>query len=176
MVQDGSEPMQGGPEVPEEQPIGNEGEATSRPGEAWREVLVQIDALGDAVGAWTRAAINDPENRRHAAEIRGKLEAIASRVAGTIDDASKTDVGSAVVDGAEKTGRAIVDTSEKLADAAAPHVASALSGLAGVFGLAAERVGKAAERPAPAAPPVPEPADEAASESEHNASEDEPEL
>jgi hypothetical protein len=109
-------------------------------------VVVQLDALGESVGAWTRAAINDPENRRHAAEIRAKLEAMTRRVASTVDDASKTEVGSAVVEGAEKTGQVIADASGKVADAATPHVVSALSGLAGVFGKAAEKVGRAAEK------------------------------
>lgn len=117
-------------------------------GDAWHEVVVQIDALGSAVSAWTRSAIEDPENRRHAAEIRAKLESITHRVASTIDEASKTEVGSAVVDGAEKTGQAVVDAGGKVVEAAAPHVASALTGLAGILGSAAERVGKATAKPA----------------------------
>jgi len=146
MVQDDQEATSSASPEPESQPSG----ATTSPGagDAWRSVVVQIDALGDAVGAWTRAAIDDPENRRHATEIRAKLESITHRVAATIDEASKTDVGSAVVEGAEKTGQAISDAGGKVADAAAPHVASALTGLAGVLGKAAERVGRAAERPA----------------------------
>lgn len=127
--------------------------ADASTGEAWREVMVQIDALGDAVSAWAHKAVNDPENRRHAAEIRSKLDSVASRVAETVDRATKTEVGSTVAESAEKTGQAFVDAGEKVAEAAAPHVATALTGLAGMLGKAAERVGRAVEGPAETATP-----------------------
>jgi len=155
MTQDNHDPAPPAPEPP-----ASDTAAPSRPGDAWRDVLVQIDALGDAVGAWTKATINDPDNRRQAAEIGAKLDTVAKKVATSFDEASKTEVGSTVVGTAEKTGRAVMDAGEKAAEAAAPHVASALSGLAGVLGKAAERVGRAAERPshaAEASPAAPSP-------------------
>jgi len=152
MTQDNHDPAPPAPEPPAADTA-----AAPRPGDAWRDVLVQIDALGEAVGEWTKATINDPDNRRQAAEIGAKLETVANKVATSFDEASKTEVGSAVVGTAEKTGRAVVDAGEKVAEAAAPHVASALSGLAGVLGKAAERVGRAAERPSGAAGESPEP-------------------
>lgn len=128
-----------------ESPSAPDPAAASTPGEAWREVVTQIEALGTAVGTWTRAAIDDPQNRQRAAEIRTRLEGVAAMAADSVDQVTKTEVGSAVVDTAEKTGQAIVDAGGKVADAAAPHVANALSGLAGMFGKAAERVERASQ-------------------------------
>ena len=156
MVQDDNETTTADSTASEEPQVAADGPSAGA-GDAWHEVVVQIDALGSAVSAWTRSAIDDPENRRHAAEIRSRLESMTHRVATTIDEASKSEVGSAVVDGAEKTGQAVVEAGGKVAEAAAPHVASALTGLAGFLGSAAERVGRATEKPTQ--PPAHEAAD-----------------
>lgn len=117
------------------------------PGDAWREVMTQIDALGDSMSRWMKAAATDPENRRHAAEIKAKLEAVGEKIGEAMDDASRSDIGRSVQEAADKTGRAVVDVSGKVAAEAGPAVSSALTGLAGLLGKAADRVGKAADRP-----------------------------
>lgn len=121
-------------------------------GEAWREVIVQLDVLADSMGRWAKAAVNDPENRRHAEEIRAKLDSVGDRIAATVDDATKTDIGRTVQHAAEQTGRAVVEAGGKVAAEAAPVVASVLGGVAGFLGKAADRVSQAAEKPAATEP------------------------
>jgi len=142
-----TEDAQAGSAVGESAPQ-DAGDAGPRTKEAWRDVLTQIDALGESIGRWAKAAVNDPENRRHASEIRDKLDAVGAKIGSAFDEATQTDIGRKVADAADKTGKTIVDVSGKVAEEAAPAVASALSGLAGLLGKAAERVGQAAERPA----------------------------
>ncbi len=134
------------PPAPTEQPSDG-----PRMGDAWRDVLSQIDALGESMGRWAHAAVNDPENRRHAEDIKIKLEAMSTRVGQALDDAAKSDVGRSVSEAATKVGAAATEAGTKVADEVAPHVANALSGLADVLGKAAEKV----ERKTGAAPPAP---------------------
>jgi len=125
------------------------------PKDAWREVLAQIDALGDSMTRWAKAAVNDPENRRHADEIKARLDSVGSKVASTFDEATKTDIGKSVQQAAETTGKAVVEAGGKVAAEAAPVVASALSGFAGMLGKAAERVSTAADKRTSAPEPAP---------------------
>jgi len=121
-------------------------ESAAGPREAWAEVLTQIDALADSMGRWAKAAMNDPENRRHAAEIKAKLDTVGAKLSSAVDDATKTDIGRSVHEAADKTGQAVVDVSGKVAQEAAPAVAGVLTGFADLLGKAADKVGKAAEK------------------------------
>ncbi len=118
--------------------------------DAWRDVLTQLDTLGDSMSRWAKAAVNDPENRRHAAEIRSKIDAMSAKVTSTVDEATHTEVGRSVAEAADKTGRAIADAGGKVAQETAPAVASALTSLAEFLGKAAERVGQTVEEKAAA--------------------------
>ena len=113
--------------------------------DAWRDVLAQLDTLGDSMSRWAKAAVNDPENRRHAAEIRSKIDAMSAKVTSTVDEATHTEVGRSVAEAADKTGKAIADAGGKVAQETAPAVASALTSLADFLGKAAERVGQTAD-------------------------------
>ena len=77
---------------------------------------------------------------------------------------TSSDFGQQVTQGAQQAGDAIGDAAQQVSAAAAPHVATALSGLASIFGNAAAKVDEAvsrdrapeppaeASRPAPAGP------------------------
>jgi len=138
-----------------EEPASADEPAAAGPKDAWRDVLAQIDALGDSMTRWAKAAVNDPENRRHADEIKAKFDSVGDKIAATFDDATKTEIGKSVQQAAETTGKAVVEAGGKVAAEAAPVVVSALSGFAGMLGKAAERVSTAADRrtSAPAAAP-----------------------
>ena len=168
---------------PAEQPGPNAGpetdQASTTAGEAWAEVVTRMGELSDAVSAWARAAADNPENRRHLDDVRNGVNNVAKEAAAAFDSVTSTDFGQQVKSGAEEAGTAIGDAAQKVSDAAAPHVATAFAGLAGVFGRAAQKVEEAAARqkdsagaaeseatasdgtaapkpPAPPAPPVPD--------------------
>ncbi len=125
-------------------------DATAETGTAdsWQDVVRQLDALGVAIGRWARAAVNDPDNRKHAEEFKGHMEKMADSVAGAIDNVSNTDVGQQFKEAANKTGEAFKTAGEKVSDEVAPRMVSAFRATAEKLHQAAERL----EHPAEAAP------------------------
>jgi hypothetical protein len=121
-------------------------------GEAWSDVVTSLAHLGDSIAAWTRAAADNPENRRHLEEVRAGVGDIARKADAAFSSVASSDFGQQVKDGAADAGQAIGDTAQKVSDAAAPHVATAFAGLADAFGRAAARVNEAAARPTEAGP------------------------
>lgn len=108
-------------------------------GEAWRDVLSQLDEFGAAVGRWMKAAVNDPDNRAHAAEIKAKMESIASSLGDAVDKAADSEVGQSFKEAAEKTGEAFKKAGEKISEEVGPS-------LAGAFRSAAEKFREAAAK------------------------------
>lgn len=123
---------------------------------AWKDVLAQLDGLAEAAGRWTRAAVDDPENRERARELRDHIEQMANNVGDTIDgavsDAKATDVGDAFKDAAVKTGDAFKTVGAAFTNEVAPKMATA-------FRSAAEGMNRAAERMERPSPPPPPPSD-----------------
>ena len=126
-------------------------------GQEWSAVVAQMGALGDAIAAWARAAVNDPDAQRHLDEVRSGVNAIARKAEGAFNDVAASDFGQQVRQGAQQTGAAIGDTAQMVSEAAAPHVANAFAGLADVFGKAAQKVNEtiAAQPVATQATPAP---------------------
>lgn len=116
-------------------------------GEAWRDVLSQLDALGDAMSRWTRAAVNDPENRARAYEVKAHVEQMANKVSDAVGDAVETDIGQQIKDAAVKTGEALKAGATKVGDEVAPRMASAFRVAAEKLHQVAERMEKPAEAP-----------------------------
>lgn len=106
---------------------------------AWREVVEGLDALGEAIGRWAKAAVNDTENKRRADELSAKLEGFVSEVGDTIKGAGESEVGQSFREAAGKTGDAFRQAGEKLSDEIGPK-------LSGAFKSAAERLGQAAQK------------------------------
>ncbi len=116
-------------------------------GDAWHDVMAQLDALGEAMGRWARAATHDPENRERAHELKQHMEKMASTVGGAVDEAISADVGQSLRDAATKTGEAFRAAGDRVADEVAPRVAGAFRVTAEKLHQAAERMeGKAPER------------------------------
>jgi len=97
--------------------------------DAWRDVLTQLDALGSAVGRWIKAAVNDPDNRAHAEQIKTKMQEITSSVSDVVDKASESEVGQSFKEAAEKTGEALKKAGEKISEEVGPSLAGAFAAL-----------------------------------------------
>lgn len=122
---------------------------TAGSGEAWRDVVTQLNGLGEAIGRWASAAASDPAYREHAAEFKAGVERIASSIGDAFDDATKSDVGQQFADAATKTGEAFKTAGERVSQEAAPRIASAFGKAAATLQRAAERMERAevAEEP-----------------------------
>ena len=122
--------------------------------EAWADVVARMGELSDAVSAWAKSATDNPENRRRLDDVRRGVDDMASKADSAFAHVTSTEFGQQVRSGAEEAGQAIGDAAQKVSDAAAPHVASAFAGLAGVFGRAAQKVEEAAARQTHTAAPA----------------------
>jgi len=135
------------PPAGEEAGPGGGGPADEHATAAWHDVIAQLDSLGEAIGRWTRAAVNDPDNRQRAEELKEHVETMAHNVSAAVDEASssaaKSDVGQAFKEAAEKTGDALKAAGERFTEEVAPRMASAFRGAAEKLHQAAERM----ERP-----------------------------
>ncbi len=134
--------------------------------EAWAEVVSRMGELSTAVAAWAKAAADNPENRRRLDEVKNGVNDMAKQADAAFAHVTSSDFGQQVKSGAEEAGAAIGDAAQKVSEAAAPHVATAFAGLAGMFGKAAEKVEEAAQRQRTAAEPSAEPAAEEAAAAE----------
>ncbi|PKQ29512.1 MAG: hypothetical protein CVT60_05010 [Actinobacteria bacterium HGW-Actinobacteria-10] len=122
--------------------------------EAWRDVVEQLNGLGEAIGRWATAAASDPAYREHAAEFKAGVEKITSSIGDAFDDASKSDVGQQFAQAATKTGEAFKTAGERVSQEAAPRIASAFGKAAATLQRAAERMERADETGSPATGPV----------------------
>lgn len=109
-------------------------------GALWRDVLTQIEALGDAVGRWASASMNDPDNRRRAEELKDTLEGMGRTVGDTVDKATKTEVGQTAANAAKQAGETIRDMGEKFGQEVGPHIIGAFKAAADGLKNAAERM------------------------------------
>ena len=155
---------------PEARPAGDSGaetppsaETNRSAGEAWADVVVRMNELGMAVTTWTKAAADNPDNRRHLDDVRNGVNDMAKQADAAFSRVTSAEFSQQVKSGAGEAGQAIGGAAQKVSDAAAPHVATAFSGIAGVFGRAAQKVEEAAARQkehvaaaGATAPPAPE--------------------
>lgn len=135
-----AEQQAGGPEAAEpDGAAGAEVEDRSEAAAAWREVLDGLESLGVAIGRWTKAAVDDPENRERADELSDKLEGFVTEVGSTVKRAVDSEVGESFREAAGKTGEAFRQAGERISEEVGPK-------LAGAFKSAATRLGEAAQR------------------------------
>lgn len=109
-------------------------------GDAWHDVIAQLDEFGAAVGRWVKAAMNDPDNKAHAAEIKAKMEGIAASLGDAVDKAADSEVGQSFKDAAEKTGEAFKKAGEKISEEVGPSLAGAFRSAADKFRDAAAKM------------------------------------
>ncbi len=134
-------------------------------GDAWNEVVARMGDLGQALSAWAKSAADDPANKARLDSVRSGVDEMARQAGDAFGKVASTDFGQQVSQGAQQAGDAIGGAAQQVSDAAAPHVATALSGLAGFFGSAAAKMDeavnrdrsadKSADKDATPAPPVP---------------------
>lgn len=108
--------------------------------EAWRAVVAELDALGDAVGRWAKAAVHDPDNRRRANEFRERVERLGSKIGEAFEGGTESDAALKVRAAAEKAGDALRGVGERLNEDVAPAMASAFETIADKVRDAAERM------------------------------------
>lgn len=126
----------------------------------WADVKRSLDELGAALTKWASAVKDDPENRRHAAQIKEQFESMGKDMGKIIDSATDSgfvkDMGSA----AGKAGEAVTDAAHTLGREVRPFMAAAFRTAAEGMRVVAEKVDDSAARktaaaPAPAAPEPP---------------------
>jgi hypothetical protein len=128
--------------------------------DAWNDVVSRMSELGIALSAWAKSAADDPQNKQRLEQVRAGVDEMARQADVAFGRVTSSDFGQQVSQGAQQAGDAIGGAAQQVSDVAAPHVATALSGLAGVFGRAAAKVDeavnrdRAAEKPADAAAPA----------------------
>lgn len=155
MSDDTAAPQEEQVEVMVETDEESSGESTGEARVAWQEVIAQLDALGEAMGRWAHAAVNDPDAKRHAEQFSEQMEIVADQVSSAVDDASKTDVGQQLKDAATKTGDAFKKAGTTVSAEVAPRMASALRSAAEGLHQAASRM-EQKDPPPPPASPAPE--------------------
>ena len=133
--------------------------------DAWNDVVARMGELGLALSAWAKSAVDDPQNKQRLEQVKTGVNEMARQADVAFGKVTSSDFGQQVSQGAQQAGDAIGGAAQQVSDAASPHVATALSGLAGFFGQAAAKVDEAVNRdrsaekpaadsatPAPAAP------------------------
>jgi len=134
-------------------------------GAAWREVVAELDALGDALGRWLRAAVNDPENKRRLDEVSSRLNGFVNDVGSSVKGAADSEVGQSFREAADKTGEAFKVAGEKFSEEVGPKLAEAFKTMGEKLRGAADKIEErhaaappAAEPPAPTVPVAEPPA------------------
>lgn len=147
-----NEPVQG--ETP--------GATASEASVAWRAVVAELDALGDAIGRWAKAAVNDPENKRRFDELSSRLDGLVVEVGAKVKDAADSEVGESFKEAAEKTGEAFKVAGERISEEVGPKLAGAFKSMSDKLRGAAEKMEErtaastSADAPQEAEPPAPE--------------------
>ena len=132
-------PVQDGPGGAEPTGGGAPAGSASDPGQAWHDVVSELDALGDALGRWLKAAVNDPDNQRRLDELSNRLEGLVSNVGSTVKGAAGPEVGQSFKEAAEATGEAFKTAGEKVSAEVGPR-------LAGAFKTVGDKLREAADK------------------------------
>jgi hypothetical protein len=102
------------------------GPAAGAPAPDWSDIGRQLEDLGSSVAAYIKATMDDPETKRHAAEVREQLETAAKSVADAMAEAGRSEAGQKVYNAATTVAGAAVATGQKVAEEVRPHLADAL--------------------------------------------------
>jgi hypothetical protein len=92
-------------------------------GEAWREVGVQFQQLGESLGAAFRAAWTDAEVRRHAQQAQSGLEAMATEVGKVVSEMAESPK---VKEAAQSAAATLRTAGEETVQVVRPHLVEAL--------------------------------------------------
>lgn len=92
----------------------------------WSDIARQLEELGGSVASYIRAKMDDPETKRHAAEVQSQLERAAGAVGDAMSEAARSDAGQRAYNAATSVAGAAVATGQKVADEVRPHLADAI--------------------------------------------------
>lgn len=129
--------MERGTEMGDDQVTGNhatpesagEGGARSASGTSapdWSDITRQLEELGASVASYIRATMDDPETKRHAAEVRAQLDRAAGAVGDAMSEAARSDAGQKVYNAATTVAGAAMARGQKVAEEVRPHLADAI--------------------------------------------------
>jgi hypothetical protein len=135
------------------------GGASGSPAPDWSDIGRQLEQLGSSVAAYIKATMDDPETKRHAAEVRAQLETAAKSVADAMAEAGRSEAGQKVYNAATTVAGAAVATGQKVADEVRPHLADALRKANEAVRAAAESMTSRSDVPADGADSAKEPAE-----------------
>jgi len=95
--------------------------------EAWREVGLQFQALGESLAEAFRTAWESEETREHVQNMRGGLEAMVDKVDRALKEAAASPQGEKLRQEAEKAAETLRAAGEQTWQEAQPHLLSALN-------------------------------------------------
>jgi len=131
-------------------------------GDAWSDVMAQLEALGAAVGRWAKAAVNDPDNKRRVDELKVGMEKVAASIGDAADKAADTEVGQSFKEAAEKTGEAFKVAGQKFGSEVGPHLAGAFKSASEKLREAAGKIEQKTDSPGEDVPPMDKPSEPSA--------------
>jgi hypothetical protein len=101
--------------------------AAGRPadGDTWDELGRQLSELGSAIGRAVQAAVDDPDNRKRAGELRDGLLSLADAVGTALDDAGESPQGQRVKEELSRVANTVAEAGRKAADDVRPHLIGA---------------------------------------------------
>lgn len=94
-------------------------------GDTWDDLGRQLNELGSAIAQAVRVAVDDPENRRKAAELRDGLDSMARKVGAAFDEAAASPHGQRVKEEVGKAAESVAAASRKVAEEVRPHLIEA---------------------------------------------------
>jgi uncharacterized protein YukE len=114
-------------------------------GELWRDVVTQLDALSEAIGAWTKAAVTDPKNRERVQELKDRVSALMGQAGEAAGNAADSDIGQNLKEAADKAGDALKGAGERFSEEVAPRMADAFQNAAEKLREATDKIEDRAE-------------------------------
>jgi hypothetical protein len=142
-------------EAPKEPTTSPAGDQPS--GDSWDDLGRQLRELGAAISRAVQAAVDDPENKRRAAELRDDVESMARTVAAAFDEAADSPHGQRVKEEVGKAAETVAAAGRKVADDVRPHLIDAARIASEKLREAAagmEKRANAASKPEEKAPPA----------------------
>lgn len=90
---------------------------------SWEDLARQLDELGTAVARAVRAAVDDPENRKRAADLRDEFADVARKVGTAFDEALASDEGRRIRDDVADAASKVAAAGRRAAEEVRPHLA-----------------------------------------------------
>lgn len=109
-------------------------------GDEWREVKRSLEQLGDSMTRWANAVKDDPENRRHAQEMKEQFERMGNDIGRALDSAADSDFVKDLGSAAGKAGEAFTDAAKTVGREVTPFVATAFRTAAEGIRVVADKI------------------------------------